>query len=672
MRTIDSSILVLKPSNFAWWHRSWTGRFVLAALLIAAAAFALMPDRTSAHQSVGDSIADHCKAQTNAGPDGTTIPADDVSGFGVIPGSIFNKDLQRDCIALLTAAEMLNDVGDQYDWIVTGDDQHDTGSNMFNGEEIDNWDGVTLDDVDDVMRVTEVSLIDGMLTGTLADDWADLDELTSLNISGHSYVDLDTSDGDDSHDGLTGSPSRSLWAFLGGLTTLDLSGNPDLAPSPALNLTAKVTKGEAGTDVALDWDDIGWYTNSEGADTIHTYQYCKLSICANSDWEAADVTFTDAAGTGTAADMKGDRVKLELADLDAANNTHVFQVRAVKTDDGGTPGDTLAETEDDTVTRSEISQIDVVGPQTLTAESMYSLPVAVAYTSASSSDEDKLTVTKPDAEADTFLLMFNPLVETEADSPVTVTLDAPTGATSGSHTFPVEILAASAAPEASRIPNREVVNQRRDTSLDLTRYFDGDNLTYTATSSRTNIATVKADGSELLITTLREGRTDITVTATDPDTRGSVTKTFRVTVVSPNNAPQLIGNIPDLTLYLDDAGTQVDMTPYFRDQDNEFLRFIPQSSNPMVVTATSVGRNVIFNVNSLGEITMTIIAQDGAGATAFGSFKVTVLDPQRRSSGGGRNTAADDSSGRRRVGPESGRLFHGRQQRPTDVQGGVG
>ena len=48
MRTIDSSILVLKPSNFAWWHRSWTGRFVLAALLIAAAAFALMPDRTSA------------------------------------------------------------------------------------------------------------------------------------------------------------------------------------------------------------------------------------------------------------------------------------------------------------------------------------------------------------------------------------------------------------------------------------------------------------------------------------------------------------------------------------------------------------------------------------------------------------------------------------------------
>ena len=35
-------------------------------------------------------------------------------------------------------------------------------------------------------------------------------------------------------------------------------------------------------------------------------------------------------------------------------------------------------------------------------------------------------------------------------------------ATSGSHTFPVEILSADKAPrDASRIPNREVVNQRR-------------------------------------------------------------------------------------------------------------------------------------------------------------------------------------------------------------------
>ena len=252
----------------------------------------------------------------------------------------------------------------------------------------------------------------------------------------------------------------------------------------------------------------------------------------------------------------------------------------------------------------------------------------MAYTAASSSDEDKLTVTKPDADADTFLLMFDPLVETEEGTPVIVTLGAPTGATSGSHTFPVEILAANRAPTVSRIPSQTIVRQQRPQKVDLSRYFQGDNLTFTITSQpNPNIATAMIVGSNLEITTRRDGRTTITVTARDGDTKGTASQEIRVTVVSPNNAPQLIGNIPDLTLYLDDAGTQVDMTPFFRDQDNEFLRFIPQSSNPMVVTATSVGRNVIFSVNGLGEIRMTIIAQDGAGATAFGSFTVTVLDP---------------------------------------------
>ena len=60
MRTIDSSISVLKPSNIAWWHTSWTGRFILAALLIAAAAFVLTPGRTSA-QAQGLVPGDVCK-----------------------------------------------------------------------------------------------------------------------------------------------------------------------------------------------------------------------------------------------------------------------------------------------------------------------------------------------------------------------------------------------------------------------------------------------------------------------------------------------------------------------------------------------------------------------------------------------------------------------------------
>ena len=598
MRTIDSSISVLKPSNFAWWHSSWTGRFVLAALLITAAAFALMPDRASAQ-------------------DANVICQSEMDGGNILDSEL-NDGLVADCRALVAIANSLEDdttVGGDINWI--GENQPAVLTMLMDTD----WDGVTVGLVDDVgdlddddttdmvMRVTAVDLPDESLTGKLADEWADLTALTTLDLSGNS---------------LEGAVPRSVWTFFDGLE-LDLSGNPDLDPSPTLGLTAVVTKGDSGTDVELSWNHTGWYTNNEStADptVTHSYQY-KCPACEDTDWQAPTVTYTDADGTAIATDAaaaKGTRAKFDVSDLDSAD-TYIIEVRAVKTtvtlDDVGTTGVDESATNPQ---ESEASTLNVVGPQTLTADSMYTIPVAVAYTSATSGDDTVLDNPEVDgSDADNIKLNFNPLAEGET------TVDL--AQADGSHTFPVEILAASAAPEASRIPNREVVNQRRDTSLDLTRYFDGDNLTYTATSSRTNIATVKADGSELLITTLREGRTDITVTATDPDTRGSVTRTFRVTVVSPNNAPQLIGNIPDLTLYLDDAGTQVDMTPYFRDQDNEFLRFIPQSSNPMVVTATSVGRNVIFNVNGLGEITMTIIAQDGAGATAFGSFKVTVLDP---------------------------------------------
>ena len=599
MRTIDSSILVIKPSNFAWWHRSWTGRFALAALLMAAAAFALMPDRTSAQTMLDpDEV---CQSRF-----GTTFATDN---GGRIAAEFPDDKLISDCKALVNAANALQTTasGPERGWI-RGDIPW-----SYDIDQNNDWFGVTVANVDGVMRVTEVDLTDEGLTGELADEWADLTALTTLDLSDNS---------------LEGTVSRSVWAFFDEKIadgSLNLDGNKDLQPSPALNLRADVSKIETGdnagnTMVTLSFDNI-WYT-LEVAN--HEYRY---SADGGTEWgpneaEDSDGWMSMDTGCVTLCDkLDGDdaRVRITIPSTPAEDvDTYIYQVRSVKkvTDD---MGDNDA-ANDVTMTTMSMSQLDVVGPQTLTAESMYSLPVAVAYTSATSGDDTVLDNPEVDgSDADNIKLNFNPLAEGET------TVDL--AQADGSHTFPVKVLSADSAPPSTRIPNREVVNQRRDTSLDLTRYFDGDNLTYTATSSRTNIATVKADGSELLITTLREGRTDITVTATDPDTRGSVTRTFRVTVVSPNNAPQLIGNIPDLTLYLDDAGIQVDMTPYFRDQDNEFLRFIPQSSNPMVVTATSVGRNVIFNVNGLGEITMTIIAQDGAGATAFGSFKVTVLDP---------------------------------------------
>ena len=466
------------------------------------------------------------------------------------------------------------------------------------------------------MRVTAVELPDEGLAGSLSAEWANLTALTFLDLSDN---------------GLSGGVPREVWMRLHGLEEGEfvVIGNPDLSPAPALNLMAVVTKEDEGTtEVALSWDDIGWYTSNENADanvgptTTHKFKY-RHSTDGETWGDYREVTMLDT--------VKG-RASADVTEL-PASDTYSLQVVTVKTvltdeNDPATPTDAT----DDTVTtkESEVSQIDVIGPQTLTATFDHPLELKVKYEPTVPEESgDLLEVEKADDG-----LLFKP----KAAGDVTVTASPTGSATSGSHTFPVEILASGSAPSvADTISDQRVDKQRRTKKVDVTGVFSdptGQTLTYSAESSKPAIADISEDSFEgdnagvLIINLKRGGVVTITVRATDTD-RSWEEQTFRLTVrdVPPNNAPQLIGNIPDLTLYLDDAGTQVDMTPFFRDQDNEFLRLIPQSSNPMVVTATSVGRNVIFNVNGLGEIRMTIIAQDGAGATAFGSFTVTVLDP---------------------------------------------
>ena len=274
------------------------------------------------------------------------------------------------------------------------------------------------------------------------------------------------------------------------------------------------------------------------------------------------------------------------------------------------------------------------GRRSLTAESDFLLELGVMYT---------VTDPKPDAavlvvESRDNGLQFTPKAPTGGND-VSVTLTQPAadvtdsqgvviGHAGGSLSFPVDIKPASGAPTTVNIPNQSILRGGQPTRLNLASLFQREDLTYTATSSRENFATVEIDQvtQELVITTLRAGVTVITVTATDVN-RGKATDTFRLTVVSPNKPPEVVGNVPDQTLFLDDAGTQLDMTPYFRDGDGDLLRFIPQSSNPRVVTASSSGGAITFNVISLGEVRMTVLAEDPEGVTAFVTFTVTVLPP---------------------------------------------
>jgi hypothetical protein len=643
MRNVNSHFSVVAPAGLAWWRSSWTGRIILAALLIAASAIALMPDRTSAHHTTGTTYATHCQSRDDV---------DENRNPGSLLSNLANsEEFVEDCIALLKAAGKLT-VGDdtRINWMIeTKPDLPILDAPSMTESP---WHGVWIDQVGEApnqeYRITRVDLSDADLSGELAPEWAELTALTSLNLSGNRLGKNDN--------GMAVPLPLSVQTFLDNLKAVNLDGNRDLLPSAPLQLSAAATKTAGGEPkVTLSFDNI-WYTLEVSK---HEYRY---SVNGGSTWGPDNATGSGGwmtAATGctdppdSAATPSIDPGAPVLCDKDDGgtppvrnrssiesgalpkSDTYVFQVRAVKSTpyDSDEDGDTDA---DDTpaVTRSEVSQIDVVGPQTLTAESDFLLELGVTYT---------VTDPMPDAavlvvESRDNGLQFTPKAPTGGND-VSVTLTQPAadvtdsqgvviGHAGGSLSFPVDIKPASGAPTTVNIPNQSILRGGQPTRLNLASLFQREDLTYTATSSRENFATVEIDQvtQELVITTLRAGVTVITVTATDVN-RGKATDTFRLTVVSPNKPPEVVGNVPDQTLFLDDAGTQLDMTPYFRDGDGDLLRFIPQSSNPRVVTASSSGGAITFNVISLGEVRMTVLAEDPEGVTAFVTFTVTVLPP---------------------------------------------
>ena len=112
------------------------------------------------------------------------------------------------------------------------------------------------------------------------------------------------------------------------------------------------------------------------------------------------------------------------------------------------------------------------------------------------------------------------------DGPRTPTAPtSPTTTTTPTNSVPVT---SGSIPAQSLPPNESI-------RLDVAQYFsdpDGDALTYEATSSDTQIATVTVTESTAILTGENVGRADIQVTARDPQ-GGTATQLFPVTVEEP-------------------------------------------------------------------------------------------------------------------------------------------
>ncbi len=154
---------------------------------------------------------------------------------------------------------------------------------------------------------------------------------------------------------------------------------------------------------------------------------------------------------------------------------------------------------------------------------------------------------------------------------------------------------------------------------------DGDELTYSATSSNALVATVAASGSTVTVTPLAWGTATITVTATDAaGSNTSASQTFDVEVV--NRAPLAVGSLTGPALQVGDGNETLEVSNAFEDPDGDALTYGASSASPGVAGVAVSGSLVTLTPVSAGTATITVTATDiaGSNAPAKQTFRVSV------------------------------------------------
>ncbi len=210
---------------------------------------------------------------------------------------------------------------------------------------------------------------------------------------------------------------------------------------------------------------------------------------------------------------------------------------------------------------------------------------------------------------------------------VTVTASDP-GGLSATQSIGVTVEAVNQAPVGEGIIDDQGMVVGDEVTVDVAANFsdpDGDELTYTATSSDTAVATVATDGAMVTITALAAGEATVTVTATDPGEL-SAEQQFGVTVEEANEPPVAEGTIDDVTVVAGSEAT-VDVTDNFSDPDGDDLTYAATSDDPGVATVAMEGAVVTVTGVAPGRATVTVTASDAGMLSASLEFGVTVTPP---------------------------------------------
>ena len=208
---------------------------------------------------------------------------------------------------------------------------------------------------------------------------------------------------------------------------------------------------------------------------------------------------------------------------------------------------------------------------------------------------------------------------------ITVTATDP-GNLSAEQEFDVDVPNRSPVAEGTMPARKLTLVTSPSASFGVSSYFsdpDGDNLTWSATSSSASRVTTSMSGSTLTITAVATGAATVTVTADDGE--DDVSQSFDVTVhPRPNRIPVVDDDIPDQTLTAGGSAATFDLSDYFSDPDNDVLTYSASSNAIGIATASASGSTLTITPVSAGTATLTVIGRDQSNAGAIQSVGVTV------------------------------------------------
>ncbi|MDE0651420.1 MAG: Ig-like domain-containing protein [Gammaproteobacteria bacterium] len=270
-----------------------------------------------------------------------------------------------------------------------------------------------------------------------------------------------------------------------------------------------------------------------------------------------------------------------------------------------------------------------IDAQTIPAGESVTVNVAGNFTDPDGNTLSFAAASSDDAVATASVSGSNVTIEGVSAGTATVTVTASDpGGLSATQSISVTGEAVNQAPVAEGTIDDLGLVVGGETTVDVTGSFsdpDEDELTYTAASSDTTVATVSTDGAMVTVTAVGAGSATVTVTATDPGDL-SASQEFGVTVEEANEPPVAEGTIDDQTV---DAGSsvEVDVSDNFSDPDDDELMYAATSSDEAIATVSNSGAVVTVTGVAAGSATVTVTASDAGMLSASLDFDVTVTPP---------------------------------------------